>query len=193
VERKEPLTGEAERFLARWSRRKREGRDGVPGVPEAESAPPSSASEPPAEPAPRVLTDADMPPIGSLRYDDDWSGFLSPGVSERLRGEALRRLFSSPELNVSDGLDSYSGDYTQFEALGDTVTADMRHQIDRLLDRPDPAEAGDREPPATASAGDLGPETRHPEPAPPPADEPQRRGETNDINDLELKPHASAG
>ena len=158
----DPLSGAAEPFLARWSRRKCEAREQGEGAREAESPPASSAPEPPAEPVPRVLTDADMPPLDSLRFDDDWSGFLSPGVSEQLRGEALRRLFSSPELNVTDGLDSYSGDYTAFEALGDTVTADMRHRIERLLDAtgtdgpvkpaPDPAVAAGEAPDPTRAA-----------------------------------------
>jgi hypothetical protein len=117
----------------------------------APDAPPPAdrvTPEGPPESLPQPLTDADMPPLDGLRYDDDWSGFLSPGVSDELRGEALRRLFSSPELNVTDGLDSYSGDYTSFEALGDAITADMRHRIERLLDAGAPPEA-------TVSAGEA--------------------------------------
>lgn len=77
-----------------------------------------------------LLTDADMPPIESLSEDSDYTGFLSPKVSESLRKQALRRLFVSPGFNVRDGLDDYDGDYTEFEKLGDIVTADMRHQME---------------------------------------------------------------
>lgn len=157
MEREERVSGGPEPFLARWSRRKQEAREQGAATPEPGPDATPLVPAVPTEPAPRVLTDADMPPLDSLRFEDDWSGFLSPGVSEPLRGAALRRLFSSPELNVTDGLDSYSGDYTAFEALGDTVTADMRHRIERLLASaeqveppPDPAVAAGG-PPETAA------------------------------------------
>ena len=84
-----------------------------------------------------VLTDVDMPPIESLRGDSDLSAFFSEGVSATLRRAALRRVFAQPAFNVRDGLNDYDGDYTVFEPLGDTVTADMkyhaaRHERDRL-------------------------------------------------------------
>ncbi len=33
--------------------------------------------------------------------------------------------------NIRDGLDDYDEDFTFFEPLGDTITADMRHQMER--------------------------------------------------------------
>ncbi len=69
-----------------------------------------------------------MPDIDSLDDDSDYSGFLSPGVSEALRKQALRRMFHSAAFNVCDGLDDYDEDFTSFEKLGDIVTADMRHR-----------------------------------------------------------------
>ena len=132
---RDPLSGEAESFLARWSRRKQAARAGAAAADDPGAAQPPPAAAP--APAP-VLTDADMPPIEGLGADDDYSGFLSPGVSEPLRRQALRRLFGSPEYNVGDGLDSYSGDYTRFEELGDVVTADLRHQLERLRDLLEP-------------------------------------------------------
>jgi hypothetical protein len=188
MERRDPLSGETEPFLARWSRRKHESRDGAvtPG-PAAPEVPP--APGPPAGAVSRALTDADMPPVEKLGYDDDWSGFLSPGVSDRLRGEALRRLFSSPQLNVGDGLDSYSGDYTRFEALGDTVTADMKHQMERLLDR-------------LAAAGDAGGESLAAESTEPPpaalAAGPAAPPDSGEVRDAEestpaVEPHHRAG
>ena len=148
MERKDQLTGGAASFLARWARRKQEAR-----APTSESAagpvPDPPAPRPPPDPAARVLTDADMPPIESLTDADDWSPFMSPGVSDDLRGQALRRLFASPRFNVTDGLDSYSGDYTHYEPLGDTETADMRHQRERLPDvdgLPDPDEPSPMKP-----------------------------------------------
>ncbi len=82
-----------------------------------------------------VLTDADMPPLSSLGDEDDYSGFMSPGVSEALRKKALRQLFMSAQFNVLDGLNDYDDDFTTFEALGDIVTSDMRHQIEMEAER----------------------------------------------------------
>ena len=77
-----------------------------------------------------VLTDEDMPPVDSLTPDSDYTGFLSPGVSEDLRRLALRKLFHGPEFNVIDGLDDYDGDYTNFAKLGDVITSEMRHRME---------------------------------------------------------------
>lgn len=77
-----------------------------------------------------VLTDADMPPIDTLTEESDFSGFMSGGVSDKLRNLALRKLFSAPSFNIRDGLDEYDEDYTYFEKLGDIVTSDMKHQME---------------------------------------------------------------
>lgn len=77
-----------------------------------------------------VLTDADMPALESLDEHSDYSGFLSPGVSEKLRRLAMRKLFTAAVFNVRDGLDDYDEDFTQFEGLGDMVTSDMKHQAE---------------------------------------------------------------
>jgi hypothetical protein len=162
VDRREALNGEDEPFLARWSRRKQQAREQAPADPAAEPAAevapdagPAAASSdgaPQQEPAPRVLTDEDMPPIESLTDDADYSGFLSAGVSEVLRRQALRRLFSSPKFNVTDGLDDFAEDYTQFAPLGDVVTADMKHRMERLLDKLGSGEMDGGEPRAAVEA-----------------------------------------
>lgn len=77
-----------------------------------------------------VLTDADMPEIETLHEDSDYSGFMSPGVSDELRNLALKKLFQAPSFNIRDGLDEYDEDYTTFEKLGDIITCDMKHQIE---------------------------------------------------------------
>jgi hypothetical protein len=79
---------------------------------------------------PPVLTDEDMPPIDSLHEDSDFSGFMSSGVSDKLRNMALKKMFNAPEFNIRDGLDEYDEDYTFFEKLGDIVTCDMKHQVE---------------------------------------------------------------
>lgn len=78
----------------------------------------------------QLPTDADMPDIDTLTEDSDFSGFLSPKVSESLRRVALRKLFHSPGFNMIDGLDDYDEDFTSFAKLGDILTADMKHQME---------------------------------------------------------------
>lgn len=126
---RKPLTGPGESLLARWSRRKRGLGEGAgPQLPEAVEGVQSQDETAPDV----VLTDADMPPIDSLDEDDDYSGFLSEGVSEALRQTALRRLFRSAKFNMTDGLDDYAEDFTAFAPLGDIVTADMKHRMQQL-------------------------------------------------------------
>lgn len=115
---------DGEGFLDRWSKRKLEARKEDPvRAPEEpdDGTPPPEAAAPP-------LGDDDMPAIDSLTPESDYTGFLSEGVSEKLRKLALRRLFHLADFNVRDGLDDYDEDFTRFEPLGDIVTADTRHQ-----------------------------------------------------------------
>ena len=123
-----------ESALSRWSRRKQEAVK-TPPVDEQVPAAATDASltVPLADevvPEPIPLTDADMPDIDSLAEDSDFTGFMSPGVSDELRNLALRKLFHAPVFNIRDGLDEYDEDYTSFEKLGDIVTCDMKHQIE---------------------------------------------------------------
>ena len=63
------------------------------------------------------LTDADMPPIETLTENSDYTGFMSPEVSEQLRKLALRKLFQGTVFKQRDGLDDYDDDFTKFEKL----------------------------------------------------------------------------
>ena len=148
----ETRTGlDAEGPLRRWSRRRREvareeqaaaeaRRAGTPqGSPDVRDSG-DGASGPVVEEA-EVLTDEDMPPLDSLGEDSDYSGFLSPGVTEGLRRRALRKLFTSAVFNVPDGLDDYDDDFTSFQALGDIVTSDMKHQAEMEAERAKQARA----------------------------------------------------
>ncbi len=135
VEADEPEEG----FYARWSRRKssperREAdADGVGEEPVADGREPDAGAEASgadADAAP-VKTDTDMPPLESLDENSDYTGFLSPGVSENLRRMALRRLFHLPQFNVRDGLNDYDEDFRIFEPLGKIVTADMKYHTER--------------------------------------------------------------
>lgn len=44
---------------------------------------------------------------------------------------ALRKLFGTSGFNIRDGLDDYDEDFTRYQSLGDTITADMKYQAQR--------------------------------------------------------------
>ena len=125
--------GHQEDFLERWSRRKLEtqpgGQDVAAGELHEANSPAPLADEPE-----QVLTDADMPPIESLDKDSDYAPFLSPGVSDDLRQQAMRKLFAQPEFNITDGLNDYDEDYTQFGGLGKIITHEMKRVLQRELE-----------------------------------------------------------
>lgn len=79
----------------------------------------------------KTPTDDDMQPLESLDEHSDYSAFLSPGVSEKLRKLALRKLFHLDMYNFADGLDDYAEDYTKFAPLKNILTADMKLQQQR--------------------------------------------------------------
>jgi hypothetical protein len=120
-------------FVSRWSRLKHEVKQTSQETGERQLISGDAASEPDKTDRTdnsQVLTDADMPDIDSLRFDSVFSDFMSPGVSEKLRKLALRKLFHNEVFNFRDGLDEYDDDFTQFEKLGDIVTSDMHHQME---------------------------------------------------------------
>lgn len=120
-------------FLTRWSKRKA-GSARRQGAPENLVAKVTEEMAPPSSPALKEAeekSDTDMPPIESLDANSDYSQFLSPKVSERLRRAALRKLFHQPQYNVMDGLDTYIADCRNYTPLGDIITADMRYQMER--------------------------------------------------------------
>jgi hypothetical protein len=116
-----------EAFLSRWSRLKQA---------ETQSVEPADQDAPPVEDKQLTqLTDADMPPIESLTEASDYSGFLSPEVTEQLRQQALQKLFRSACFNVCDGLDDYAEDFTSFEKLGDVITADLKFRMQQEAEK----------------------------------------------------------
>ena len=165
---------DAEGPLRRWARRRRRevareeevraaARRGAAPDDGKEAPEPGADATEPAGVEDTVLTDEDMPSLESLDENSDYSSFLSPGVSERLRRRALRRLFTSAVFNVPDGLDDYDDDFTSFEALGDIVTSDMRHQAEVEEERARQAQARQAQAetePASGSHEGIGPERR---------------------------------
>ncbi len=128
------VTDAPETFASRWSRRKQAVRDAVPATDASQPGPAVGAEADSASgacvPPPAPLAEADLPPLEALNEHSDYSGFLSPGVSEALRRRALRQLFGSSKFQFRDGLDDYDDDYRNFDSLGAVITADMRHRLD---------------------------------------------------------------
>ena len=150
-----PLTPDApphgeqqpEDFVRRWSRRKSDvGQSGSASsaVDRHQETSGTVAAQETAESAP-VLTDADMPALEALTQGADVSPFFSPGVSAELRRLALRKVFHLPAFNVRDGLDDYDDDFTRFAALGETMTADLRHRMEMEAKRRQEREGSETE------------------------------------------------
>ena len=179
-------------FLRRWSRRKARAKEPAETGPPREASRPADQDQEPvedpgraAEPGPqeRVKTDADMPDLDSIDGATNMSDFFSPGVSEELRNQALRRLFRLPKFNVVDGLDDYADNYRNFAPLGDVVTADMRHRMEmeqrrerRLAEAEKEASAPGTE---TAAAHDDR-DAAEGAPAEQPPDQPAESADTNE-------------
>ena len=83
-----------ESLLSRWSRLKKEAE--------------SLAKTEPVKP---LAKEPKLPPVEQLNLESDYTAFFHPKVDEKLRREALRKLFSDPHFNVMDGLDVYIDDY----------------------------------------------------------------------------------
>jgi hypothetical protein len=127
-----------EAFLTRWSRRKQlakaDFKDAGNDISAAQRIAEAKQQANDAIAENDMPGDSDMPPIESLDEDSDYSGFMSPNVSDELRNLALRKLFRGGAFNERDGLDDYDDDFTSFQKLGDVITAEMRHQMARIKD-----------------------------------------------------------
>jgi hypothetical protein len=156
-----------EPFLRRWARlkadpaaREAEPTTEAPAAPPAEHAPTAVEADT-AEGADEQLppADEDLPPLEALDEHSDYSGFMSPRVSQALRKQALRKLFRSQKFNYICELDDYIDDYTSFPPLGDMITADMKHAAERLLKKQLEAEEAEAEAAAAAATGADGEDT----------------------------------
>ena len=130
-----------ERFLARWSRRKRGGVDARPAD-DGEQAQNPQPPEPggdgrkPGEPPP-------LPPVDTLTPESDFSVFLHPGVSSGLRTEALRRLWSlDPAIRDFVGPADYAWDFNRPGAVPGFGPAQAITRLAGALAAPRDAERG---------------------------------------------------
>ena len=160
-ERDRERWGQEQRFLSRWSQRKlkRRGDETVESSPD--TAPDTALqvqTEAAGFSADNAVNAVPLPSIDTLDESSDYSGFLSPDVTEELQRLALRKLFGSARFNVRDGLDDYDDDYRSFESLGNTITAEMRHHMERELDSKLAADGMPDDEPSLAVAAADGPE-----------------------------------
>jgi len=114
-----------ERFVSRWSRLKQQARD----EPEQKA----TAKEEQTQPAP------ELPPADQLNFDSDFKAFMDKRVDDGLRRIALKKLFSDPRFNLTDGLDVYAEDYSALEDLPKSVVDTLQHAR-RILQGPVPEE-----------------------------------------------------
>ena len=132
-----------EAFVSRWSRRKLEARER--SLQEAGAAMPQEPAKPAdAKPLP------DLPPVDELSFESDFRDFMDTRVDDAVRRIALKKLFSDPRFNITDGLDDYAEDYAALEDLSAAVVEKLQHAR-RTLRRQEPEEG---ETPAMQPAAD---------------------------------------
>ena len=93
----------------------------------------------------------ELPSIDELGPESDFQGFMDPRVDDTLRRTALKKLFSDPLFNVTDGLDVYAEDYTKLESMTPAMVAGLKHARGLLFDDVDSDDQTD----PTQAASDL--------------------------------------
>jgi hypothetical protein len=63
--------------------------------------------------------------VKALHHDADFTRFTAADVAPEVKNAAMRKLFADPRYNVMDGLDVYTGDYSQ----PDPIPAAMLRQL----------------------------------------------------------------
>ena len=143
-----------EPFLSRWSRRKLEAKEhAAEELPVAEA--PGAASA--ASSAAAVQSAAtESPPAISPEYRE----FFDPRVDEKLRRAALKKLFSDPQFNVMDGLDTYIDDYSKPDLIPEAMLRQLNQAKELFLfdDEESAGESARDEVSAAAAAAALPPE-----------------------------------
>jgi len=133
-----------EGFLSRWSRRK------VDAAKEA-AAPKSAPVAAPASAA--TAAKPELPPVDTLKgLLSEYKEFLRPGVDEKLRQAALKKLFHDPHFNVMDGLDVYIDDYSKPDPIPESMLRKLAHAKGLLFDEKEEEQGPEDKPAAAPSA-----------------------------------------
>jgi hypothetical protein len=133
---------EPEKFLDRWSRRKRDAADESAPVEAKDAAkvppPPDGASKEPAAQAAFDL--ASLPPIESISANSDIRAFLQPGVPPDLSRAALRRAWSAdPAIRDFIGLVENGWDFNDPDGIpgfGPLNAGDVAQLLARVIGAP---------------------------------------------------------
>jgi hypothetical protein len=145
---------EAEGFLSRWSRLKKEVRHAEERAPERKpEAPPAPAVALAAAPtkessaeeagAPSGAPTPQLPPIDSLKgLASEYTEFLKPGVDDSLRRSALKKLFSDPYFETFERFEAYCEDYTKGEPIPAAMLKTLSHAKRLLFDEKKEEEGG---------------------------------------------------
>jgi hypothetical protein len=146
-----------EKFIDRWSRRKRKAADEHAPVEAKDAAlvsPPSTETDPSAAEAP--FDPASLPPIESIGAESDIRAFLRPGVPPDLSRAALRRAWSAdPAIRDFIGLVENGWDFNNPDAMpgfGPISAGDVAKLLAQVIGAPQPAEPAAQQPPQDRSA-----------------------------------------
>ena len=105
------MSRNAEGFLGRWSARKQAAREEP--VEEVPVEPVVEADPEPERTDAEILEEHGLKDPDALQAGDDFSGFMSSAIPERLRNRALRKLWlTNPVLANVDELVDYGEDFT---------------------------------------------------------------------------------
>lgn len=152
---------EQEKFLARWSRRKRESEESAPpakaGVAEdaklSPEAPANAAANKSDAEAPHEAFDvSQLPSLDSITADTDIRNFLKPGVPADLSRAALRRAWAAdPVIRDFIGLSENSWDFNsdEMQGFGPLDPGDLQKLLAQATGIPESVE---QTPDATVSA-----------------------------------------
>ena len=90
---------------------------------------------------------ADKPPltledVKALTAESDFSRFTASGVAPEVKNAALKKLFTDPRYNIMDGLDIYTGDYSQPDPMPESMLRQLASaKFLNLFDREEKDEA----------------------------------------------------
>ena len=133
----------------------------------------------------------DPPPtledVQLLTAQSDFSRFVAGDVTPEVKNAAMKKLFTDPRYNVMDGLDVYTGDYSQPDPIPDSMLQSLvSAKFLRLFDEA-PEEPGE---PRDVADNPTGETVAQCEPAPPAVPEPPQDADP----DLRLQQdHATPG
>jgi hypothetical protein len=119
-------------FLGRWSRRKLDVKEGRAVEPEPLVEPqpviPAEAGIQGAlDPRLRGDDEAEKPPpptledAQALTPESDFRRFAMSDVTPDVKNAAMKKLFADPRYNVMDGMDVYTGDYSQPDPMPESM------------------------------------------------------------------------